>query len=84
MALKIFEIQKFIFVSNLCWLWLKLVIVTHDIGEAGFLDDIIVLLRDGQIVQQGSLPEFVHTPADPFVTQFINAQRNPLEALNIS
>jgi len=57
------------------------VIVTHDIGEAGFLGDMIVLLRDGQIVQQGSLPELVHTPADPFVTQFINAQRSPLEAL---
>ncbi len=57
------------------------VIVTHDIGEAGFLGDLIILLRDGQIVQQGSLPELVHTPADPFVTQFINAQRSPLEAL---
>jgi osmoprotectant transport system ATP-binding protein len=52
------------------------VIVTHDIGEAGFLGDMIVLLRDGQIVQQGSLQELVHTPADPFVTQFI-----PLEVL---
>ncbi|MEN8221301.1 MAG: hypothetical protein ABFS56_34120 [Pseudomonadota bacterium] len=57
------------------------VIVTHDIGEAGFLGDIIVLLRDGEIVQQGSLAELVHTPADPFVTQFINAQRSPLDAL---
>ncbi|HIE00924.1 MAG TPA: ATP-binding cassette domain-containing protein [Thiotrichaceae bacterium] len=59
------------------------VIVTHDIGEAGFLGDMIVLLRDGQIVQQGSLPELVHTPIDPFVTQFINAQRSPLEALSL-
>jgi len=59
------------------------VIVTHDIGEAGFLGDMIVLLRDGQIVQQGSLPELVHTPADSFVTQFINAQRSPLEALSL-
>jgi osmoprotectant transport system ATP-binding protein len=57
------------------------VIVTHDIGEAGFLGDMIVLLRDGQIVQQGSLQELVHTPADPFVTLFINAQRSPLEVL---
>ena len=57
------------------------VIVTHDIGEAGFLGDIIVLLRDGKIVQQGSLADLVHTPADLFVTQFINAQRSPLDAL---
>ncbi len=59
------------------------IIVTHDIGEAGFLGDIIVLLRDGQVLQQGDLTELVHTPVDPFVTQFINAQRSPLEALRI-
>jgi len=57
------------------------VIVTHDIGEAGFLGDVIVLLRDGRIVQQGSLQELVHTPTDPFVTQFINAQRGSIDAL---
>jgi osmoprotectant transport system ATP-binding protein len=57
------------------------VIVTHDIGEAGFLGNLIILLRDGQIVQQGSLAELVYHPIDPFVTQFINAQRSPLEAL---
>ena len=59
------------------------VIVTHDIGEAGFLGDNIVLLRDGQVLQQGSLAELVHTPVDHFVTQFINAQRSPLETLGI-
>ncbi|KOR28604.1 ABC transporter ATP-binding protein, partial [Achromatium sp. WMS3] len=56
------------------------IIVTHDIGEAGFLGDNIVLLNtNGRIVQQGSLEELVHKPADPFVTEFINAQRIPLE-----
>nr|VFK61388.1 MAG: osmoprotectant transport system ATP-binding protein [Candidatus Kentron sp. UNK]VFK73682.1 MAG: osmoprotectant transport system ATP-binding protein [Candidatus Kentron sp. UNK] len=55
------------------------VIVTHDIGEAGFLGDTIVLLRDGRIVQQGSLRELIDTPVDPFVTEFINAQRSPLD-----
>ena len=57
------------------------VLVTHDIGEAGFLGDDIVLLRAGRIVQRGSLRELVEKPADGFVTQFINAQRSPLEAL---
>ena len=33
------------------------VAVTHDIGEAGFLGDRLVLLREGEIVQQGSLQE---------------------------
>ena len=57
------------------------VLVTHDIGEAGFFGDDIILLRRGRIVQRGSLRELVEAPADPFVTQFINAQRSPLETL---
>ncbi len=57
------------------------VLVTHDMGEAGFFGDKIILLRDGRIVQSGGLSELVNSPADPFVTQFINAQRSPLDAL---
>ena len=57
------------------------VLVTHDLGEAGYLGDLIVLLRDGRVVQKGTLTELVHKPADPFVTRFVNAQRSPLEAL---
>jgi len=57
------------------------VLVTHDIGEAGFFGDRIVLLRDGRIVQAGSLREMVRSPADSFVTRFINAQRSGLEEL---
>ncbi len=44
-------------------------------GEAAYLGDLIVLFRDGQIVQKGTIHEFLRTPADPFVTRFINAQR---------
>jgi osmoprotectant transport system ATP-binding protein len=51
------------------------VLVTHDLGEAAFFGDRIVLLREGRIVQQGTLAELVQAPADPFVTRFINAQR---------
>jgi osmoprotectant transport system ATP-binding protein len=58
------------------------VLVTHDLGEAGYFGDHLVLLRAGRIVQQGTLLDLVKRPADPFVTQFINAQRSPLEALN--
>lgn len=57
------------------------VIVTHDIGEAGFLADEIVVLKQGRIAQQGSLADLVHRPEDEFVTRFINAQRSPLESL---
>jgi osmoprotectant transport system ATP-binding protein len=57
------------------------VLVTHDMGEAGFFGDTIILLREGKIVQSGRLIELVNSPADPFVTQFINAQRSPLDVL---
>ncbi len=50
------------------------VLVTHDIAEAGFLGDRLVLLRAGAVVQEGTLAEFLTKPADPFVTRFIQAQ----------
>jgi osmoprotectant transport system ATP-binding protein len=56
------------------------VLVTHDLGEAAFLGDWIVLLRDGRIVQQGPLGDLLDRPADPFVTRFVSAQRSPLGA----
>lgn len=57
------------------------VIVTHDLGEAAYLGDEIVLLRDGAIVQQGQISDFLKRPADPFVTEFVQAQRSPLEGI---
>ena len=55
------------------------VLVTHDLGEAAFLADDIVLLDAGRIVQQGKLEQLVEFPATPFVTRFINSQRHPFE-----
>jgi len=55
------------------------VLVTHDLGEAAFLGQHVVLLRDGGVVQQGTLAELETRPADPFVTRFIQAQRLVLE-----
>ncbi len=57
------------------------VLVTHDIGEAGFLGDTLVLLREGRVVQRGRLSDLVHRPAEPFVEAFVNAQRSPLETV---
>ena len=51
------------------------VVVTHDLAEAEFFADVIVLMRDGQIVQTGRMGDFVRAPAEPFVTAFVNAQR---------
>jgi osmoprotectant transport system ATP-binding protein len=53
-------------------------LVTHDLGEAAFFGDAIVLLRAGKIMQQGKLSDLLGAPAEPFVTRFINAQRSPL------
>jgi len=55
------------------------VMVTHDISEAAFFADTIVLLREGHVVQRGSIRELLETPADEFVTRFIQAQRRPLD-----
>jgi osmoprotectant transport system ATP-binding protein len=57
------------------------VLVTHDMGEAGFFGDVIILMRDGGIVQQGSLAELVTQPANEFVERFIQAQRTALHVL---
>ena len=53
-------------------------LVTHDMAEAVFLGDEIALLKDGRLVQRGTARELLERPADPFVTEFIRAQR-PLE-----
>jgi len=52
-------------------------IVTHDMGEAGFFGDRVILLGSGRIVQQGKLDELILAPADDFVRRFISAQRLP-------
>lgn len=56
-------------------------VVTHDIGEAGFLADDVILLEHGRVVQRGTLRDLVERPATPFVTTFLNAQRSPLESI---
>jgi osmoprotectant transport system ATP-binding protein len=57
------------------------VMVTHDIAEAAFFGHTLVLMREGRIIQQGSAHELAHAPAEPFVEQFINAQREPARLL---
>ena len=53
----------------------SVILVTHDMGEAAYFGDHIVLMRSGHVVQQGQLADLVERPADPYVTEFINAQR---------
>ena len=55
------------------------VMVTHDMGEAAFFGDRIVMMREGRVVQEGTLEDLIKRPSDEFVTRFISAQRSPLE-----
>ncbi|QDH68724.1 ATP-binding cassette domain-containing protein [Marilutibacter alkalisoli] len=57
------------------------VMVTHDVAEAAYLADTLVLLRSGRIVQQGSARELHDMPAEPFVREFLHAQRSLEECL---
>jgi osmoprotectant transport system ATP-binding protein len=49
--------------------------VTHDLAEAAYFGDEIVLMNEGHIVQQGSLRDLREKPANDFVREFINSQR---------
>ncbi|MNC86363.1 Choline transport ATP-binding protein OpuBA [compost metagenome] len=54
------------------------VLVTHDMDEAAYFGDTIVLLREGTVVQAGTLEDLVRQPAEPYVLDFIRAQRRTL------
>jgi len=49
--------------------------VTHDLAEAAYFGDEIVLMNEGRIVQKGSVTDLREKTADPFVSEFLNAQR---------
>ena len=49
--------------------------VTHDLAEAAFVADEIVLLRQGRIVLRGTARDLLERPTEPFVTEFVRAQR---------
>ena len=51
------------------------VMVTHDLSEANFFGDIIILMKKGKIIQQGLLRDFQQSPAEDFVLKFVQAQR---------
>jgi osmoprotectant transport system ATP-binding protein len=53
----------------------SVVLVTHDLAEAAFFADTIVLMREGRIVQQGAYEDLTDRPADDFVRAFLQAQR---------
>ncbi|MDI7861834.1 glycine betaine/L-proline ABC transporter ATP-binding protein [Rhizobiaceae bacterium n13] len=48
-----------------------IVFITHDLDEALRLGDRIAILRDGEVVQQGTSQEIVLRPADDYIASFV-------------
>jgi glycine betaine/proline transport system ATP-binding protein len=48
-----------------------IVFITHDLDEALRLGDRIAILRDGQVIQQGTSQEIVLRPADEYIARFV-------------
>ncbi|MBK9293886.1 MAG: ATP-binding cassette domain-containing protein [Oligoflexia bacterium] len=49
-------------------------LVTHDLFEAGLLCNQILLLNKGIIVQKGSMKELIDNPLNDFVKKFVGSQ----------
>ena len=56
-------------------LGITIVFVTHDIDEAVKLADMIVLMKDGYVVQQDSPERLLSNPANDYVREFIGKKR---------
>lgn len=51
------------------------VVVTHDLHEAAWFSEQIVLMNAGRIIQKGTASDLNDLPATDFVSQFVQAQR---------
>ena len=56
-------------------LGITIVFVTHDIDEAIKLADVIILMKDGKVVQAAPPEELLANPVDDFVREFIGKKR---------
>ncbi|MCC7486873.1 MAG: ATP-binding cassette domain-containing protein [Burkholderiales bacterium] len=54
------------------------ILVTHDLGEAAHFGEDIVLMREGRVVQRGTIAALAREPAEPFVSEFLRAHRAAL------
>lgn len=59
----------------------SVLVVTHDMAEAAYLADSIAVMRDGAVLQRGTMKDLGDAPAHPFVAEFVGAQRTLVESL---
>lgn len=52
----------------------SVLIVTHDLFEAGYLADKILLLSQGELIQEAPMDELIQNPANDFVKLFVGSQ----------
>eukprot|EP01036_Dinobryon_divergens_P006462 gene6462-biopygen5754 len=50
---------------------MAMIFITHDLDEALRLGDRIAILRDGEVIQQGSGQDIVLQPADDYISAFV-------------
>jgi len=48
-------------------------LITHDLGMIGQLADEVVILRQGNMVEKGSVLKVIATPSDPYTKQLVEA-----------
>ena len=48
-----------------------IIFITHDLDEALKLADHLVILNDGQVIQQGEPQDILLNPADPYIEDFV-------------
>ena len=51
------------------------IVVTHDLAEAAWFAERLVLISEGKVIQDGRLDDLRYRPANEFVQRFVAAQR---------
>ncbi len=57
-------------------------LVTHDLNEAQFFANHLILMHQGVVVQDGLFSDFVERPASAYVTKFFSAWSQSLHAVH--
>ena len=51
-----------------------MLLVTHDLVEAGRFADRVFVMHSGRVVQQGAFADILRRPATDFVREFVSSQ----------